>query len=88
MERKGLATEFAVIRESRRPADDSVRAETRCRAEAARGVELDTLLSVRSERLHAFYKGEPLNFSTRVLLPMTQDLEPVQLSVWTVSVWN
>lgn len=50
--------------------------------------ELDSLISVRNERLQAFFGGEPLNFSTEGLLPMTQDLEPVQLCVWTVCVWR
>ena len=29
-----------------------------------------------------------LNFSTDELLPMTQDLEPVQLCAWTISIWR
>jgi CMP-N-acetylneuraminic acid synthetase len=51
-------------------------------------VGCDTLLSVRDERLHAFYRDEPLNFSTDGLLPMTQDLDPVRICVWTISIWR
>ncbi len=50
--------------------------------------KLDTLISVREEKLQAFYNGESLNFSTRDLLPMTQSLRPVQLAAWTVCIWN
>ncbi|MCK9617664.1 MAG: hypothetical protein M0R21_07480 [Lentimicrobiaceae bacterium] len=49
---------------------------------------LDCLISVREEKLQAFYKGKPVNFDTNFLLPMTQDLEPIQLSAWTVCIWN
>ena len=50
--------------------------------------ELDTLISVREEKLQSFYKGKPINFSTKALLPMTQSLSPIQLSAWTVCIWN
>ncbi len=50
--------------------------------------ELDTLISVREEKLQSFYKGKPINFSTNALLPMTQSLSPIQLSAWTVCIWN
>ena len=50
--------------------------------------DYDTLLSVREDKLHTFYDGKPLNFSTDSLLPMTQNLRPVQTCVWTVSIWS
>lgn len=50
--------------------------------------DYDTLLSVRDDKLHSFYKGKPLNFSTDGKLPMTQDLEPVRTCVWTISIWR
>ena len=50
--------------------------------------KLDTLISVREERLQSFYKNEPINFSTIALLPMTQNLSPIQLAAWTVCIWN
>lgn len=49
---------------------------------------LDTLISVREERLQAFYKNKPINFGTNALLPMTQNLYPIQLAAWTVCIWN
>lgn len=49
---------------------------------------LDSLISVREEKYQAFYKGNPLNFSDQGLLPMTQDLIPVNLCAWTVCIWN
>jgi CMP-N-acetylneuraminic acid synthetase len=50
--------------------------------------QLDTLISVREEKLQSFYGGAPLNFKTDGLLPMTQDLIPIQLCAWTVCIWN
>jgi len=49
---------------------------------------LDCLISVREEKLQAFFNGSPINFDTSALLPMTQNLKPVQLSAWTVCIWN
>lgn len=50
--------------------------------------ELDTLISVKEEKLQSFYNGNSLNFSTDGLLPMTQNLIPVQMCAWTVCIWN
>jgi CMP-N-acetylneuraminic acid synthetase len=50
--------------------------------------DLDTLVTVRNEQLQAFFEGEALNFSTNGLLPMTQNISPIQLCVWTVCIWN
>ena len=49
---------------------------------------LDTLISVREEKLQSFYKNEPINFATNDRLPMTQNISPIQLSAWTVCIWN
>lgn len=49
---------------------------------------LDTLISVKEEKLQSFFGGRPLNFNTDALLPMTQTLTPVQLCAWTVCIWN
>lgn len=49
---------------------------------------LDTLISVKEEKLQSFFGGNPLNFNTDALLPMTQTLTPVQLCAWTVCIWN
>lgn len=50
--------------------------------------QLDTLITVRNERLQAFFEGKALNFNDDALLPMTQDLSPVQLCAWTVCIWR
>jgi len=50
--------------------------------------QLDCLISIREEKLQAFYSNIPLNFSDQALLPMTQNLKPVQLCAWTVCIWN
>jgi len=50
--------------------------------------KLDTLISIREEKLQSFYKNRPINFSTNAKLPMTQNLDPVQLCAWTVCIWN
>jgi len=50
--------------------------------------KLDTLISVKEERLQSFYKNEPINFSIEERLPMTQNLFPIQLAAWTVCIWN
>lgn len=49
---------------------------------------LDSLISVKEEKLQSFYNSQPLNFRTDKLLPMTQDLLPIQLCAWTVCIWN
>ena len=49
---------------------------------------LDTLISIREEKLQSFYQNKPLNFSINDLLPMTQNLNPIQLCAWTVCIWN
>lgn len=50
--------------------------------------DLDTLLTVREERLHAFVAGDPVNFVTRGKIPMTQALAPVQLVTWNFCFWK
>lgn len=49
---------------------------------------LDTLISVKEERLQSFYQDKPINFSTNAKLPKTQDIDPVQICAWTVCIWN
>lgn len=49
---------------------------------------LDTLISVREEKLHSFFRNQPLNFSADGLLPMTQDIDPLQVCTWTVCIWR
>ena len=49
---------------------------------------LDTLISIKEEKLQSFYKNKAVNFDVNKLLPMTQDLNPIQLCVWTVCIWR
>jgi len=48
----------------------------------------DSMVAVKPEKLHSFYKGEALNFSTDGLVPMTQNIDPVKVCVWAVCVWR
>ena len=50
--------------------------------------DYDTVISVKEEQLQTFYRNEPLNLDLSKKLPMTQDLDPVQLCCWTVCVWK
>lgn len=50
--------------------------------------DYDTVISVKEEQLQSFYRNEPLNLDIHKKLPMTQDLDPVQLCCWTVCVWK
>lgn len=49
---------------------------------------LDTLVSIKEEKLQTFYQNKPINFDVNKLLPMTQDLDPIQLCAWTVCIWR
>ena len=49
---------------------------------------LDTLVSIKEEKLQSFFKEEAINFDVNKLLPMTQNLDPIQLCVWTVCIWR
>ena len=46
------------------------------------------LISVKNERLQSFYQGKALNFNKDGLLPMTQNIDPVQVCVWTICIWR
>ncbi|EAB5255679.1 acylneuraminate cytidylyltransferase [Campylobacter jejuni] len=50
--------------------------------------QLDSLISVKNERLQSFYLNQPLNFNKDGLLPMTQNIDPVQVCVWTICIWR
>ena len=49
---------------------------------------LNTLITIKEEKLQSFYKNEAINFDVNKLLPMTQDLSPIQLCAWTVCIWR
>ena len=48
----------------------------------------DSVISIKNERLHSFFKNDSLNFDKNSLLPMTQNIDPVQICVWSVCVWR
>jgi CMP-N-acetylneuraminic acid synthetase len=48
----------------------------------------DTLITIREERFQAFYDGQPINFDMNKPLPRTQDLLPIQLCAWPVTIWK
>ncbi|EHK0090855.1 acylneuraminate cytidylyltransferase [Campylobacter coli] len=50
--------------------------------------QLDSMISVKDERLQSFYQGKSLNFNKDGLLPMTQNIDPVQICVWTICIWR
>lgn len=50
--------------------------------------DLDTLLTVREEQLHSFVRGEPINIDVNEKIPMTQDLDPIQVVTWNFCFWK
>ncbi|MHC1738578.1 MAG: acylneuraminate cytidylyltransferase [Ignavibacteriaceae bacterium] len=48
----------------------------------------DTLLSVKEERLQAFYHNQPINISIKEKLAMTQNIDPVYILSWAISIWR
>lgn len=50
--------------------------------------EYDTLISVKEERLQSFYLGKPINIQTDEKLAMTQNINPVMIASWSVSIWR
>jgi N-acylneuraminate cytidylyltransferase/CMP-N,N'-diacetyllegionaminic acid synthase len=50
--------------------------------------DLDTLLTIREERLHGFVNGEPINMKVTEKIPMTQDLSPLQIVTWNFCFWK
>ncbi|EAI3510296.1 acylneuraminate cytidylyltransferase, partial [Campylobacter coli] len=50
--------------------------------------QLDSMISVKDERLQSFYQGKALNFNKDGLLPMTQNIDPIQICVWTICIWR
>ncbi len=49
---------------------------------------LDTLISVKRERLHSFFNNKPLNFDDKKPFQATQDIEPVVTCVWSICIWK
>ena len=50
--------------------------------------KLDTLISVKEERLQTFYLNKPVNINIDEKLAMTQNIHPVQICSWAVSIWR
>ena len=50
--------------------------------------QLDTLITVNSQQVHANYEGNPLNYTTEELFAQTQDLTPVDLFVYSIMMWR
>jgi CMP-N-acetylneuraminic acid synthetase len=48
----------------------------------------DSLITVREERFQAFFDGSAVNFNIENPLPRTQDLIPIQLCAWPVTIWR
>jgi CMP-N-acetylneuraminic acid synthetase len=49
---------------------------------------LDSLITVRNEQVHALLDGKPLNFRESEVFAQTQDLKPVGLFVYSVMMWR
>nr|NQU94196.1 acylneuraminate cytidylyltransferase [Bacteroidota bacterium] len=49
---------------------------------------LDSLVTVREERLQAFCDGKAVNFDLEGKLPPTQNISPIQLCAWPVCIWE
>jgi CMP-N-acetylneuraminic acid synthetase len=50
--------------------------------------KLDSLVTVREERLQAFCDSKPVNFEIDKKLPRTQDISPVLICAWPVCIWK
>ena len=50
--------------------------------------EIDSLVTVREERLQAFCEGKAINFDINKQLPRTQDISPVLICTWPVCIWK
>ena len=49
---------------------------------------LDSLVTVRNEQVHALLGGEPLNFNPQEVFAQTQDLKPIGLFVYSIMMWR
>jgi len=49
---------------------------------------LDTLITTNTFQVHASFQGRPLNYREDELFAQTQDLEPVDLFVYSVMMWR
>jgi|ETNmetMinimDraft_20_1059909.scaffolds.fasta_scaffold64266_1 CMP-N-acetylneuraminic acid synthetase len=49
---------------------------------------LDSLITVRNKQVHCMYENTPVNFKKEEMFSRTQDLVPVQASVYSIMVWK
>ncbi|MDA8135389.1 MAG: hypothetical protein M0T82_12270 [Desulfobacteraceae bacterium] len=49
---------------------------------------LDSLITVMNQQVHANFNGKPLNYKINELFAQTQDLMPVELFVYSVMMWR
>ena len=50
--------------------------------------KLDSLITVQELQVHCNYKDQPINYSLSGLFAQTQDLNPVQLFVYSLMMWR
>lgn len=50
--------------------------------------DLDSLITVRNEQVHALLDMKPLNFKEQEIFAQTQDLKPVGLFVYSLMMWK
>jgi len=62
--------------------------DIRAVVEQFRQRQLDSLITVKEEFLHAVYKGQPVNFDPQQPFARTQDLVPIELFVYSVMMWR
>ncbi|MCK5350305.1 MAG: hypothetical protein KAJ25_12990, partial [Desulfobacula sp.] len=53
-----------------------------------RAENLDSLITVIDQQVHANFNNQPLNYKTDELFAQTQDLTPVELFVYSVMMWR
>jgi len=49
---------------------------------------LDSLITVKDEQVHALYKNQPINFTIDKMFAQTQDLLPVKTFVYSLMMWK
>jgi len=49
---------------------------------------IDSLITVRSERFQAFCNEKPINFDIKKKLPRTQDIPPIYICSWPICIWR
>jgi len=62
--------------------------EIRAVVDDFRSRQLDSLITVREERVHGLVDSKPINFNPDGAFAQTQDLSPVQLFVYSVMMWR